>query len=286
MTNRQPDTAPEPGAAHEPDADAIPGSEGRPIASADGHGSRAWLRRHRTGAIAGATVLILAAAALGVDLTVEQVAQQRVVSAASCRLAPSGHVSAELTSSFAGLRVVTGDLGTIRLSADDVRREGLTVDVRADLHHVTTKGTTSGGTATATVGYDQLQQRLGSQAKDLSVGSRNGQLVLTGKLGPIALPISVETTMKTGTDSITVTPTSVDVLGQSVPVSELANLPGADKLRTQLAPHTVALPELPANAVLTGARATDDGLQLQFSLPRMTSAQTASDRDHSDCGAS
>jgi hypothetical protein len=121
---------------------------------------RWWARRRTlvvTSAVAAGAVLL---AGVG-DVVIEHVARERLVSAATCRLHPAGRVSADLTGTLAGLRQLTGDVGTVRISARDVRRGGLGMSVEAELHGVTTKGTSTGGSATATVPYGRLAGQLG-----------------------------------------------------------------------------------------------------------------------------
>lgn len=224
-----------------------------------------------TAAVAAALVVGAGAA----DVAVEHAARGRIVDAAACRLKTTGPVSADLTSTFAGLRVVTGNLGSVHIAARNVRRDGTDLDVAADLHDVTTDGTTSGGSATATIGYGELQKRLTGLGDDLSedveglkAGSDSGGLVLTGRVGRFGLPVTVHTRLTTAKDSLTVTPTTVTVLGQDVPVGELASMPGASGVADRLGPHTVRLPELPAGVRLSGAHADAEGLTLALAVDR------------------
>lgn len=235
------------------------------------------LRRTPLLVTAVVTTSVLAVAAL-VDIGVEHTAQQRVVRAAACRLETSGPVSAELTGTLAGLRVVTGNLGSVHIAAGHVRRYGTDMDIAADLHDLSTDGTISGGTATATIGYDQLQERLaGAQtaAKDMRVGGDGSGLTLTGKVGTLGIPVTVHTRLSTGADSLTVTPSSITVLGQDIPVARLSTVPGAGRLTQQLTPHTVHLPDLPSGVRLVSARPDDKGLTLALDLSRQTAGATA-----------
>ena len=186
-------------------------------------------------ALAGATALTGVA-----DLLIERIARQHIVHAAMCRLGPSGPVSASLSGSLAGLRILTGEVGTVHIEARGVRRGGTDLSVSADLHHVTTKGTTSGGAATATISYGELRKRLGGSAAELVPGTDgHGGLVLTGTLAGIPLPLTVHTALSTGADRITVRPTDVSVFGQDIPLDRLAARPGAEGLADRLGPRTV-----------------------------------------------
>lgn len=240
--------------------------------------SRAVTRVRRTPLLvtAGATAAVLVAAT-AVDLAVEHTAQQRIADAAACRLKTTGPVSADLTGTLAGLRAVTGNLGSVHIAADGVRRDGTAMDIAADLHDVTTGGTISGGTATATIAYGELQRRLGAEdsaAEGMTVGSDGGGgLTLTGRVGSLGIPVTVHTRVSTAADSLTVTPSSVTVLGQDVAVSRLASLPGGAELARRLTPRTVALPALPSGVTLTAARPGGAGLTLELRLtPRAGTA--------------
>lgn len=228
------------------------------------------LKLRRTPLLVTTGIVLAAVTAAGVaDLALEHTARQRIARAAACRLRPTGPVSAELSGTLPGLHLLTGDLGTVHIGARDVRRDGVSMTVAADLHNVTTKGATSGGTARATISYGELRKRLGSAAGGLEPGADGGRLVLTGSLGGlIPLPVAVHTRIDTTADSLTVTPTDVSLLGGVIPVSRLASIRGASGLAAKLAPRTVRLPGLPAGAQLTSARAAADGLRLDLSLPR------------------
>jgi hypothetical protein len=220
-----------------------------------------------------AGVLVLAAVA---DVLLERTARERIARAARCELSPTGPVSAKLSGSLAGLRLLTGRVGTVHIEAEDVRRNGTSMSVAADLHQVTTKGRTSGGTATATISYDELRKRLGSAAAGLSPGSDgHGGLVLTGTFAGIPLPITVHTRITTAADRLTVAPTDVSVLGEDFPLDRLAARPNTAGLAATLKPRTVKAPELPAGVRLTGTHAGAGGLGLTLSISHsVTSASS------------
>lgn len=211
---------------------------------------------------------VLALTALA-DVVVERTARDRIARAAACKLRPSGAVSARIGGAFAGLRLLTGDVGTVRISARDVRRDGIALTVAAELHDVTTKGATSGGWASATVGYGQLGKRLGSAAAGLAPGPDGaGGLVLTGRLAGIPLPITVHTRLTTTPDTLTVTPWYLSLFGENFQLDPASPNRKTSSLARRLAPRTVRLPGLPAGVRLTGARATGDGIVLTLVLPR------------------
>lgn len=256
--------APRPGRAPAARRTATPGgTPSRP-------GLRSAVRRKslvRTTAVAA----VLVVTATAVDLAVEHTARGRIAEAVACRLNPTGPVSAHLTSSFAGLRVVTGNLGTAHIAADGVRSGDTEVNVAADLHDVSTDGTTSGGTATATITYAELRKRLAAQGggiEGLTVGGDDGGLVLTGSVGRMGLPVTVHTLVTAVKDSLTVTPTTVHALGQDIAVADLASMPGGDDLAGRLKARTVALPELPDGVRLTGTRTDATGLTLALDITR------------------
>lgn len=246
--------------------------------------ARTARRPRRTVLLVTTGVALTAVTAAGVaDAAIEHTARQRIVKAAACRLRPTGTVSAHLSGTLAGLRLLTGDVGTVRIDADDVRRDGIGLSVSAELHDVTTKGATSGGTATATIGFGQLRQRLGSAAAGLAPGGDgSGGLVLTGTLAGVPLPVTVHTRLTTTSDTLTVAPAYVSVLGRDFAVSRLGGTPAGAGLARRLAPRTVRLPGLPSGVRLTGARAGDDGLVLTLELPRSDGSSAAYDMN--GCG--
>ncbi|MCY0943249.1 LmeA family phospholipid-binding protein [Streptomyces antarcticus] len=235
--------------------------------------------RRKTLVITAACLVAATVAATATDLVVRSRVEERVVSAASCRLHARGPVTAELDSSFAGLRALTGSVGTVRVKAEGVRRQGTEMDVEAVLEDVTRDGAGAGGTAEATVPYSGLQNRLGGggegsgggdAAAGMTVGSDGKNLVLSGSAGDLGLPVTVRTTLSTTADSLTVTPATIGVFGRDIPVDRVSSLPGASAFTDRLAPRTVRLDDLPAGVELTGAHAGGAGLVLSFSLNEET----------------
>ncbi|MFJ5614029.1 LmeA family phospholipid-binding protein [Streptomyces sp. NPDC093221] len=261
---------PDRASARPPGRTAAASASGVEPGGESGAGRRSAPRRRRL-VVTAVVAALLTGAATAVDLAVEHTARGRIAEAVACRLKPTGPVTAELTSAFAGLRVLTGNLGSAHIAADGVRRGDTEVNVAVDLHDVSTDGTTSGGTATATIAYAELQKRLAARdgkVAGLAVGGDGGGLVLTGSIGGLRLPITVHTRVTTGKDGLTVTPTTVRVLGRDVAVADLASLPGGGDLAGRLGPRTVALPELPDGVRLTGARTDGTGLALSLELAR------------------
>ncbi|WP_225850532.1 DUF2993 domain-containing protein [Streptomyces sp. HPF1205] len=216
-------------------------------------------------AVALAGVLALTAVA---DVVVERTVRHRIAQAAACKLRPTGAVSARFGGAFAGLRLLTGDVGTVRIRARDVRRDGIALTVVAELHDVTTKGATTGGWASATVGYGQLGKRLGSAAAGLVPGPDGaGGLVLTGRLAGIPLPITVHTRLTTTASTLTVSPWYLSLFGEDFALDAASPNRMTSSLARRLAPRTVRLPGLPAGVRLTGARATGEGIVLTLVLP-------------------
>lgn len=222
----------------------------------------------------GATAAAVALAGVG-DLLLERTARGRIESAAACRLRPSGPVSAGLSGTLPGLRLLTGDVGTVRIAAEDVRRDGTSLSVAAVLHGVTTGGAIGGGTATATLSYDQLGGRLGSGVAGLRPGGDgHGGLVLTGTLAGLPLPLTVHARLSTAADRLTVTPTEVSLLGQDIPVAGLAADPRTAGLATRLAPRSVTLPQLPDGVRLVDATTDTKGLRLDLVLTARAASGT------------
>ncbi len=112
-------------------------------------------RRHKPVAAALAAAVTLGV--VGADLGIKHVADRRMARAISCRLKPAGPVRARLSDPVAGLQALTGTLGTAQIDADGIHRAGTELNLQIVLHGVTTKGTCSTGTATATIPYSALQ---------------------------------------------------------------------------------------------------------------------------------
>lgn len=104
----------------------------------------------------------------------------------------------------------------------------------------------------------------------MKVGGDANGLTLTGSVGDLGLPVTVHTRLATTATSLTLTPTTVSVLGRDLPVDTLGSLPVAgglvDRIAERLAPRTIDIDDLPAGARLTAARPTASGLELNFSL--------------------
>jgi len=255
------------------DADAVPHGPATAADPADPvttAASPARPRLLRRGPLVTVAAVLAGAVALSgaADVLLARTARQRIVYAAACKLRPAGRITAELSGRLAGLRLLTGTVGTVRVQAEDVRRGGMHLSVVADLRQVTTKGRTGGGTATATVPYDDLRARLGDAAAGLRPDTDGrGGLVLTGILAGIPLPVTVHTRISTADDRLTVTPTYVSVLGGDFPLDRLAARPDGAGLARHLRPRTVRVPQLPTGVRLTTVRADDDGLVLTLALP-------------------
>ncbi|MER6278022.1 LmeA family phospholipid-binding protein [Streptomyces sp. NPDC059688] len=222
-------------------------------------------RRGRTLTLVAAAAT-LAAVVCATDLLVEHRTEAKVADRASHSLRPDGPVHVDLTTSLAGLRTLGGDVGDVEVSAEGVHRQHAVMDVTVRLKDVTTDGRSAGGTATATVGYDQVTRRLGALGDGLTAGGQDGDLVLGGSVGTLGLPVTVRAKVSTTSDAFTITPTTVGVLGRNVPVDDLDALPAASGLRDRLKPRTVAVTGLPRGVALTSARAGGDGLALNFSI--------------------
>lgn len=228
--------------------------------------------------VAAGIVASLAAAVCITDSVVAHSAQDRIARAAGCRLRADGPVTAELGGAFAGLRALSGEVGSLHLEARGVHRSDTDMKVEADLYDVTRDGGVGGGRATATVAYGELQKRLaasgqgGEAASGLKVGADSKGLTFTGTVGGLGLPVTVHASTSTTANSVTVTPTTVSVMGRDMSVGSLKALPGTAGLTEQLAPRTVNIEDLPEGARLTGARTTSAGLGLDVTLDRSTAA--------------
>ncbi len=216
--------------------------------------------------VLAAAAVALATVTCATDLLVEHRTEERVAAQVVRRLKPHGPVHASLGTPLAGLRTLGGEVGDVEVSAADVHRQHTVVDVTVRLKGVTTDGDSAGGSATATVGYDQVARRLGALGDGLTAAGQDGDLVLGGTVGRLGLPVTVRAGLSTGSGGFTVTPTTVDVLGRSVAVTDLDALPAASGLRDRLKPRTVAVTGLPRGVALTSAHATERGLALDFSI--------------------
>lgn len=246
------------------------------------------MKLRRTPILVTAAIAATLAAVCGADVVVEHTAQDRIARAAGCRLHARGPVTAELTGTFAGLRTLTGEVGSVRLSARGVRHADTDMNVEADLYGVTRDGGTGGGRATATIPYDALQKRLAEDsaategASDMKVGGDAKGLTLTGTVGGLGLPVTVHASTSTTANSLTITPTTVTVLGRELPIATVSALPGTAGLSERLAPRTVDVGDLPDGVRLTGARTTGAGLSLDASL---TGSPATPDTDGRHCAS-
>ncbi|WP_328302949.1 DUF2993 domain-containing protein [Streptomyces sp. NBC_00435] len=242
------------------------------------------MKLRRTPVLVTAGIATTLAAVFIADVVVEHTAQDRIARAAGCRLQARGPVTAELTGTFAGLRALTGQVGSVQLAAEGVHRADTDMDVRAELYDVTRDGGMSGGRATATIPYSSLQKRLADSGQDtggaegMKVGGDAKGLTLTGTVGGLGLPVTVHASTSTTATSLTITPTTVTVLGRELPIATLSGLPGAAGLTERLAPRTVDVGDLPDGVRITGARTTGAGLSLDASLAR--SAASGTDGNH------
>ena len=229
-------------------------------------------RRHKLMATALAAAVTLGA--VGADIAIEHVADQRLARAISCRLKPAGPVRAQLLDPAAGLQALTGTLGTAQIDANGIHRADTALDLRIVLHDVTTKGTYSTGTATATIPYPSLQQRL-SQGKNnaLTLGTDGTGLTLTTTAGALGLPVTIHTALTVTSHSLTITPTTISLMGRQLPVTTLAHLPNAPAaLTSRLTPHTINLTQLPVGTELASAHTSTSGLSLVLTLHHHTPA--------------
>lgn len=247
-------------------------------------------RRHRRHVVTVLCLTAVAGAAVVTDLVVEHKVRDRVAETAECRLGGAKGVRVDLDDTLAGLKALTGTVGAVHVSAEGVRRQGTDMDVDAHLRDVSTGGATSGGTATATIAYEELDRsggvRDGAGAEGLKTGTDGTRLTLTGSAGGTGLPVTVATTLSTTSRSLTITPASVLVLGREVPVSQLSALPGAGGLAARLKPRTIEIRELPRGTALVGAHAESAGLVLDFTVAPSGAKQAARPANASSACAS
>jgi hypothetical protein len=233
----------------------------------------------RTVLIPAAALTAVVAVGGGANAFIEHKAQERAAEEVRSRLGGKATgVRAELTDPLAGLKTLTGRVGTVHISADEVRHEGTSFAVDADLHGVSTDGSATSGSATVTVGYDEIAERLPEQVRGMKPGTDGNHLTLSGTVGDTGIPVTVLNKVSTARDGLKVTPDSVRVLGQRMPISTLTSLPGMDRFADRLGPRTVDVGRLPDGVQLTGAEAAQDGLALDFGLsPGLLHSSEASD---------
>ncbi|MEU0008280.1 LmeA family phospholipid-binding protein [Streptomyces sp. NPDC006314] len=222
--------------------------------------------RRKTRFILATTAATLALLTSATDLLAEHRAQERIAARAARRLKPDGPVNADLTTPLAGLRTLAGEVGDVEVSAEGVHRQHAVLDLTIRLKDVTTNGRSAGGTATATVGYDQVTRRLGAMGNGMTASGQAGDLIIEGSIGRLGLPVAVRATLSTTRHAFTITPTTVSILGRSVAVHDLTELPATSTLRDELTPRTVAITTLPHGVTLTSAHTARDGLVLDFSI--------------------
>ncbi|MBO8191473.1 LmeA family phospholipid-binding protein [Streptomyces oryzae] len=223
------------------------------------------MKTRRTVLVSTAALAAVIAAGGGTNALVEHKAQERAAEATRCRLGDTATgVHAELTDPLAGLKTLTGHVGTLHIGADKVRHDGTSFAVDAALHGVSTDGSATSGSATVTVGYDEIAKRLPKQVRGMKPGTDGRHLTLSGTVGDTGIPVTVLNKVSAGPRGLTVTPDSVNVMGQQMKLSTLTSLPGMDRFADQLGPRTVGIGKLPKGVQPTGAEATDDGLALDF----------------------
>jgi len=220
--------------------------------------------RHKRIWIPAAAGLVMGVVLLGNHL-VRSSAESKIAKTVACGLKSSGPTSAHLTGPWAGLGILSGDLGTVNVSAEQVRLGDTSVNVTATLHHVTTSAKTTGGKASTTIAYAQLQRRLSAElGTDLQLTGDGHNLVIDTTFG---IPVTVDATLTTAPQAVTITPTQVGVLGQKYSVPALLRSPLSAMLpKNTLQPRIIPLSGLPAGINLTTATPTAGSLRLAFDL--------------------
>ncbi|MFI8849782.1 LmeA family phospholipid-binding protein [Streptomyces sp. NPDC053499] len=243
------------------------------------------MNTRRTVLVSASALAAVIATGGGANALIEHKAEERAAEEVQCHLGSADGVEAELTDPLAGLKTLTGRVGTLHLSADKVEHEGTTFAVDADLHGVSTDGTADSGSATVTVGYDEIAKRLPKQVQGMKPGTDGEHLTLSGPVAGTGIPVTVLNTVSANPDGLTIAPDSVRVLGQQVKLSTLASLPGMDRFADQLGPRNVGLGQLPEGVRTTGAEATDKGLALsfRFSPDLLSSSDSGASNASSGC---
>jgi hypothetical protein len=221
--------------------------------------------RHKRVWIPAVTTVLIVGGVLLANQLVRSSAETKIAKTVACGLKSSGPTKAHLTDPWAGLGVFGGDLGTVDVSAKKVQLGDTSVDLMATITHVKTGGTSGAGTASATVAYSEVQKQLGG---DMQVRGDGKQLVIDTTFG---VAVTVHASLATTGQAVTVTPTDISTLGQTLSIPELLKSPLGKALpKSQLAPRTIPLPGLPTGTSLTGATPAADGLRLAFALAPTT----------------
>ncbi|NSC25401.1 DUF2993 domain-containing protein [Streptomyces albus subsp. chlorinus] len=222
------------------------------------------MKTRRVLVVSTAALAAVVAAGGGANAVIEHKAQERAADEARSQLGTASGVRAELTDPLAGLKTLTGRVGTVRIRADRVERAGTSFAVDAALHGVSTDGNATSGSATVTVGYDELAERLPEPVRGMKPGTDGKHLTLSGTVGGTGIPLTVLNKVSAAPEGLRVAPEGVRVMGQDVRMSTLTSLPGMEGFADRLGPRTVDLGGLPEGVRPTGAEATRDGLALTF----------------------
>lgn len=184
------------------------------------------------------------------DRVMHSTIEARIAGRAGCMLR-SSDVTASLRSLTTLPHLATGELGTVDVRACDARRNGMPLDVTASLHGVRTDGRVATSTETVAVPYQPVLHRRGA-----GMPASPGRLTVTGIAGdgrdllihaPAAqfgVPVDVSATLTTTSDSVTITPTRLSMLGHTIPVAAIRGVLGARDPRAArgLHPRTISLP--------------------------------------------
>ncbi|ABP53886.1 hypothetical protein Strop_1419 [Salinispora tropica CNB-440] len=227
---------------------------------------RSLARRLRLPLVLVVVALVLA---YGADRFLAAAVERRVSAMVGCRL-DGAELTTSLPGPFVTPRLLTGDLGTVTVQGAVDTAAGPT-HLQLSLRDVHARPFSdepvdvAGAEATVTMPYDQLpgteagQQRFENAGDQLAV-IRPG-VVLGGDL-------RVLMDLALAGEELVLTPTTVEVAGQQLPVDLVAPiLAGRDpELAGQLEPRQVALPGLPSGLVPDNVAAGPDGLTLHASL--------------------
>lgn len=244
----------------------LPTKARRPSRTRPRRTDRSLVRRLRLPLVLVVVALVLS---YGADRFLAAAVERRVSAAVGCRLD-----GAELTTSLPGPlitpRLLTGDLGDVTVQGVIDTEVGST-HLQLSLHDVHARPFTdepvdvAGAEATVTLPYDQLP---GTEAGQQRFENAGNQLAVVRPGVVLGGDIRVLMDLALAGEELVLTPATVEVAGQQLPVDLVAPLLGVrdPALAGQLEPRRVALPGLPNGLTPDHVAVGPDGLTLRASL--------------------
>lgn len=243
-------------------------------------GARRRSRRARALVVAAAALLVLVAVS---DVVAARLIGSRIAGRARCTLV-ADRVGASVTAWAPVDALSRGELGTVRLTATGVHRNGLILDLTAQLRGVTTAGEVASSSDHVLVGYGAAARHGaapggpggggGGSAHVSSVTGDGRHLLIGLDVGALGSTATLVAAVSTDGSGLTVTPTSLEVMGRTLSVGEIEPLLAARNptLAVQLRPRRRAFAGLPQGARVDDVRPDPNGLAILLSTGRLTAA--------------